>query len=142
MDLFLAVAQQGSAGRGWAGLDGGSLEGPRGVSAGLGGTAGPVPLCGSPIAVVNRGWGWFGKGLWGRGSQLRQGDQCHCWGQRGQHGLVGPAVPWGQWDTGNSSCWPLWGQLCPFLVWRGENNPARAGQEVRAAVQGLEQAVV
>lgn len=95
MDLFLAVAQQGSAGRGWAGLDGGSMKRPRGVSAGLGETAGPVPLCGSPIAVVNRGWGWFGKGLWGRGSQLRQGDQCHCWGQRGQHGLVGPAGPLG-----------------------------------------------
>lgn len=31
---------------------------------------------------------------------------------------------------------------CPFLGWRGENNPAWAGQGVRAAVQGLVQAAV
>lgn len=92
--------------------DGGSLEGPRGVTAGLGGTGGPGPLCGSPIAVVNRGW--FGKGLWGRGSQLRQGDQCHCWGQWGQHRLVGPVGPLGTMGHWEQQLLATLGTAVPF----------------------------
>lgn len=137
MDGFIfSCAQQDSAGRGWAAVDGGSVEGPEVSVLGWGGL-GVLSRSGSPIAVVNRGWGWFGKGLWGRGSQHRQGDQCYCWGERGQRGLVGPVGPLGTMGH--------WGQqllaslgTAGALFWSGEGeNPAWAGQGVRAAVQGL-----
>lgn len=69
-------------------------------------------------------------------------------------GWWGQWDPWGQWDTGNSSCWPLSGQLVPFsglergkkpcMVWAGgEGSSAGTGSGLgrdMGRVQGALQA--
>lgn len=55
------------------------------------------------------------------------------WGQRDS---------WEKWDTGNSSWWPASLRTAGALFWSGEGEITLHGQEVKAAVQGLVQAVV
>lgn len=137
MDGFIfRCAQQGSGGRGWVAVGGSSVEGPKVSVLGWEGL-GVLSRSGSPIAVVNRGWGWFGKGLWSRGSQHRQGDSATA-GRVGSAWAGGASgTPGDNGTPGTAAVGPSRDSWCPFLVWREGKSPAWSGQEVRAAVQGL-----